>query len=137
VKYIRPCPICNTELRFPLDMGTLIITCPNCSHSFRMDPDDPKTYQTGTFDLSPSKKQTKFPIPLLSSLHSYLVSKKDIHFLIPLLLFLLLLLNLIKIFNTPVAVEEEKPERQEYFEESPEAPPVPTPEKEKEPSIEI
>lgn len=51
MKYIQNCEICRTELRFPLDRGILLIKCPSCNHTFKMDPDDPKTFRYGRFDI--------------------------------------------------------------------------------------
>ncbi|MBP7284225.1 MAG: hypothetical protein KBA66_21750 [Leptospiraceae bacterium] len=107
------------ELRFPLDMGILIITCPNCKTSFRMDPDDPKTYHSGTFDLSHSEKKTLFPHFLTRPIKGYLSSKKDIQFIIPIFLFLILILNLIKIFTTVDTFQKNGTgeEKQEFLKE--------------------
>ncbi len=103
------------ELRFPLDMGILIITCPNCSHSFRMDPDDPRTYQSGSFDLSPPKKPASIKVPFINSISTYLRSTKDIKFLIPIFLFLVLLLNILKIYNSAPERGDTEKEIQEFF----------------------
>jgi hypothetical protein len=126
------------ELRFPLDMGVLIITCPNCKTSFRMDPDDPNTYRIGTFDLTPTKKKFPIKLPFITSLTEYIYSSKDIRFLIPLFLFLMLLLNLIKIFQASEEIPKENPEKekQEFFQETePENPANPP--RENNPSLEI
>lgn len=120
-------------------MGILIITCPNCSTSFRMDPDDPKTYLSGNFDLTPHKNPPRYKIPFLDSLSSYFRSHKDIRFLIPLFLFLILLLNIIKIYNTPTEPSKEEKESEEFFQD-PETDPTPKPETRppgSEPSVEI
>lgn len=125
------------ELRFPLDMGVLIITCPNCKHSFKMDPDDPRTYQSGSFDLSPPKKRISFRFPFVETVARYLHSTKDIRFLIPIFLLLILLLNLVKIFNmsNEEKIDTPEKEKQEFFHE--EEPQIPTPDKYREPSLEI
>lgn len=61
MQYIRSCPSCNSELRFPIDRGTLIVKCPNCNYSFKVDPDNPETFHLGRFDYSlPSSKKNLF-----------------------------------------------------------------------------
>ncbi len=65
-----------------------------------MDPDDPRTYQSGSFDLSSSRKQASSRIPFFDRISAYLNSNKDIRFIIPILLFLILLLNVLKIYYT-------------------------------------
>jgi hypothetical protein len=125
------------ELRFPLDMGILIITCPNCSHSFRMDPDDPRTYQSGSFDLSPPKKTT-LRVPFVNSISTYLQSSKDIKFLIPIFLLLVLLLNILKIYNTAPEKGDTEKEIQEFYPDPDQD--IPAPENKRiidKPSVEI
>ena len=101
-------------------MGILIITCPNCGYSFRMDPDDPKTYQSGVFDLTPPKSTFTKSVPFVDQISFYLKSNKDIRFIIPIFLFLVLLLNILKIYqNVP---EIENPDK-EIKELSPETTP--------------
>ncbi len=56
MKYIRSCENCSKEVRFPLDKGTLLVKCPYCSFTFRVDPDDPSLYQSGRFDVTNSTK---------------------------------------------------------------------------------
>lgn len=56
MKYIRSCENCSKEVRFPLDKGILLVRCPYCSFTFRVDPDDPSIYQTGRFDIIDSTK---------------------------------------------------------------------------------
>ncbi|MEM7183508.1 MAG: hypothetical protein AAF518_21550 [Spirochaetota bacterium] len=55
MRYIYPCPQCNTELRFPLDRGTLVIKCPTCSHTFIVDPDNTELFEKGRFEF-PGKR---------------------------------------------------------------------------------
>jgi|GEM_PF-2418081 hypothetical protein len=102
------------ELRFPIDMGILIITCPNCTSSFRMDPDDPRTYQSGSFDLTPPKKPLATSVPFLNQISNYLKSNKDIKFLIPIFLLLVLLLNIVKIYNSAEELENTEKEKKEF-----------------------
>jgi len=127
------------ELRFPLDMGILIITCPNCKTSFKMDPDDPRTFLNGKFDLTPSPQNTRFDFLFLNRFKNYLNSAKDIKFLIPIFLFLILLLNLLKIFNSNENVQVEiLPKDNQEFEKDiePEDKAIPEPNPEK-PTLEI
>lgn len=51
MKYIRSCEHCFREIRFPIDKGTLFVTCPYCNNSFKVNPDDPSLYSTGRFDV--------------------------------------------------------------------------------------
>jgi DNA-directed RNA polymerase subunit RPC12/RpoP len=51
MKYIRSCENCYREIRFPIDKGTLFVTCPYCNSSFKVNPDDPILYSKGRFDL--------------------------------------------------------------------------------------
>lgn len=94
MKYIRSCPNCRTDLRFPLDMGILIVTCPNCGFSFKVDPDDPLTYKEGTFDLK-TKKEPRLVLPNLSEIFkNYKFNIKQVIFFF---LVFLLVLNVFKI----------------------------------------
>jgi hypothetical protein len=56
MKLIRPCPNCKIDLRFPIDFGTVKITCPNCKNSFLANPDNPELYKESKFDLKKDKK---------------------------------------------------------------------------------
>ncbi len=56
MKLIRPCPNCKIELRFPIDKGTVKITCPNCKHEFLANPDNPELYLESKFDFKNSKQ---------------------------------------------------------------------------------
>lgn len=106
-----------------------------------MDPDDPRTYQSGKFDLTPTNKKTSYPILFSNWLSSLRDAKKDIRFIIPIALVLLLILHILKIYNTPVTVEEPGADKPQYFEE-PEEPTKPEspnaePSKDAGPTIEI
>ena len=72
-----------------------------------MDPDDPRTFLNGKFDLTTPTKNTRFDFLFLNRFKNYLNSAKDIKFLIPIFLFLILLLNLLKIFNSNENVQVE------------------------------
>ena len=56
MKYIRSCENCYREIRFPIDKGTLFVTCPYCNNSFKVNPDDPILYSKGRFDLVKSNQ---------------------------------------------------------------------------------
>lgn len=59
--FIVPCPGCSSELRVPLDRGRLHVRCPVCDEEFYFDPDDPQSFQSGSFDL---KHQKESPVSL-------------------------------------------------------------------------
>lgn len=82
-----------------------------------MDPDDPRTYLTGSFDLSPVPKTPRVPIPFFDKINSYLRSNKDIKFLIPIFLFLILILNLLKLFNSAESAVKENLDKEKLFQE--------------------
>jgi hypothetical protein len=48
---IKVCPSCKTKLRFPIDKGTIRVTCA-CGYSFIANPDDTGIYHDASFDLS-------------------------------------------------------------------------------------
>ena len=48
---IKTCPTCKTRLRFPIDKGTIKVTC-NCGYSFIANPDNTDIYKDASFDLS-------------------------------------------------------------------------------------
>lgn len=52
---IKKCPSCERSLRFPIDRGTIKVSC-TCGNTFTADPDDPRLYDDATFDLSYDKK---------------------------------------------------------------------------------
>jgi hypothetical protein len=56
---IKPCPVCGTRVRFPIDRGVVQVTC-RCGYTFRADPDDPALYRNGRFDLKEKKKPSSF-----------------------------------------------------------------------------
>ncbi|MCC6275376.1 MAG: hypothetical protein IT569_05940 [Leptospiraceae bacterium] len=111
--YIRSCPSCDSELRFPIDKGTLIIKCPSCNNSFKIDPDDPSTYNLGRFDYSlpPSRKNLfrtfaerlsdilYLPVYLLKNNSS--ISGAGIKKAIPFILVSFVLLNLYQLCSQP------------------------------------
>lgn len=95
MKYIRPCENCFREVRFPLDKGILLVKCPYCGHSYRVDPDDPSLYRKGRFDLSIEKS------PNISKPFFGFEQKPNFNLqkFIVFTLFLLLFLNLYKAFS--------------------------------------
>jgi hypothetical protein len=122
MKYIRSCENCYREIRFPIDKGTLFITCPYCHHTFKINPDDPQMYRSGRFDLNRSipNQETQYPEEFFFNQHhkgdnSPKVDKKKlIKTTIVLTLFFLLFSHVYKIANTP------------DFKEHPHNPKVPT-----------
>ncbi len=91
MNYIRPCPSCKSELRFPIDRGTLRVTCPVCSEIFLVDPEDTEMYRKGSFDLKPLKANSKpFEFP------DFFRKENRIRILIPVILVFLLFLNINK-----------------------------------------
>lgn len=107
MKYIRSCDSCYREIRFPLDKGILFITCPYCKYTFQINPDDPKTYLTGRFDITQKinsrseypeefffHQQTQAPISSIST-------QKILKITILSVLFFLLFSHIYKIANTP------------------------------------
>ena len=113
MQYIRSCPSCNSELRFPIDKGTLIVKCPNCNYSFKVDPNDPGTFRMGRFDysLSSSKKNIlKKTIEKISDvlyLPVFFIGTKlglpeiGVKKIIPILLFLFIFLNFYHLCSKP------------------------------------
>jgi DNA-directed RNA polymerase subunit RPC12/RpoP len=91
MKYIRACLNCGKDMRFPLDRGILLIKCPHCNESFKMDPDDPFTYKNGRFELVNIKTAYKpnFTRPIYSNIlnnfSNPLILKKIIVFILVLL----------------------------------------------------
>ncbi len=102
-----------------------------------MDPDDPKTYHSGTFDLSHSPKNSP-RLSIFGYIREYLSSQKDVKFLIPIVLFLILGLNLIKIYSTTGTEIKNKEEKKDFL-EGQELPPPPHEENKEipKPSVEI
>ncbi|MBE7411755.1 MAG: zinc-ribbon domain-containing protein [Leptospiraceae bacterium] len=115
MNYIRSCPSCDSELRFPIDKGTLTIKCPRCNHSFTIDPDDPLTYHLGRFEYSlPNSKKNSLKdfkekvldilyLPIYLLKNNFQFSKINIKKVIPTLLFVFVFLNIYQIcsINTP------------------------------------
>lgn len=93
MRYIKRCENCLHEVRFPLDKGVLLVTCPYCKHTFKVDPDDIRTYADGRFDLTPI--HSNFSTTHLVSTYKNEVIKKVVLFF----LFSLLFLNLFKSFG--------------------------------------
>lgn len=60
---IKICPSCKTKLRFPIDKGTIKITCV-CGQNFIINPDDTNIYKDASFDLSHSTCLLKKMSPL-------------------------------------------------------------------------
>lgn len=50
MRYILPCPRCQTELRIPIDLGKLTVRCPRCYESFLFDPDNAGKHGDGYFE---------------------------------------------------------------------------------------
>ncbi|MCB1189563.1 MAG: hypothetical protein H7A23_21595 [Leptospiraceae bacterium] len=111
MKYIQPCTKCGSELRFPIDRGVLIIRCPNCQNSIKVDPNEPSTYLTGRFDLKIKlNKEKRFKevvdtffdllyIPIdIGKTYFPIFNPKDVTLkqIIPYILILLLFLNVHK-----------------------------------------
>lgn len=109
MQYIRSCPSCSSELRFPIDRGTLIVKCPNCNHSFNFDPDDPSTFKYGRFDYSlpPSLKsgfkntiekiQDIFYLPIYLIKNNFKFPEFGIKKIIPVILIVFIFLNFYRI----------------------------------------
>lgn len=143
LKYIQPCIKCGSELRFPLDRGVLIVKCPKCSHSFKVDPNNPSIYYSGKFDYQIHKNNKKKFNDVLNTFFDYLYIPVDIaKFLylkftsenltlqkaIPILLLFLLLLNIQKCVKEIKKIQEktlpkppmenkEKDDKQDWYEE--------------------
>ena len=99
MNYIRSCIQCNAELRFPIDKGVIQVRCPACGTFFIVNPDDPKLYQTGKFDidtvLATQHKKSDIDYPEYNSYFKQLLrklkqDKTGQDFLIKLLLFSML-----------------------------------------------
>ena len=109
MKYIRSCEHCFREIRFPIDKGTLFVTCPYCNNSFKVNPDDPSLYSTGRFDvLKINQNQPEeffFGRNFNSPIKSSEKSKSIIKLVIIFFLFSLLFFHFNKISNTPNAFE--------------------------------
>lgn len=123
MKYIRSCENCYREIRFPIDKGTLFITCPYCQYNFKINPDDPQMYKSGRFDLnkrSSSNQENRYPEEFFfnqypkSDNSSEIDKKKLIKTTIVLTLFFLLFSHIYKIANT------------QDFKELPQNPKIPT-----------
>ncbi|MCB1159023.1 MAG: hypothetical protein KDK45_16100 [Leptospiraceae bacterium] len=119
MKFIRPCPECGTELRFPLDRGILIIKCPTCSYQFIIDPDNPETFNKGRFDF-PQKQNSEGYINKTQNLRKdfkfgfkdyFQQFRFDIKQFIVLLLFLFIALHGLKMFGF---FEKFNPDRKEF-----------------------
>lgn len=50
MRYILPCPRCQTELRIPIDLGKLTVRCPRCYESFLFDPTTAGKHGIGYFE---------------------------------------------------------------------------------------
>jgi len=66
---IKTCPTCKTRLRFPIDKGTIKVTC-NCGYSFVANPDNTDIYKDASFDLSHTTGTLKKMTPLKSAIDS-------------------------------------------------------------------
>jgi len=60
---IKICPSCKLKLRFPIDKGTIKVSC-SCGHSFIANPDSTDIYQEAVFDLSHTTCGLKKMVPL-------------------------------------------------------------------------
>ncbi|MCB1194605.1 hypothetical protein KDK77_00325 [bacterium] len=38
MKIVRSCPVCRRKMRFPVNRGKIMITCPHCGNQFIFDP---------------------------------------------------------------------------------------------------
>lgn len=94
MRYIKRCENCLHEVRFPLDKGVLLVTCPYCKYTFKVDPDDISTYIGGRFDLTPIHISQN-----LSSKYTPSLKTETIRTVIVFFLFFLLFLNLFKAFG--------------------------------------
>lgn len=63
MNYIRPCPSCNVDLRFPLDRGILTVKCPNCNFRFEIDPDSSELFQIGHIEKNSTFPLSSFRFP--------------------------------------------------------------------------
>ncbi len=109
MRYIKRCENCFREVRFPLDKGVLLVTCPYCKYVFKVNPDDILTYSEGRFDLTPAPSTTH-----LYSKFYYPFQKESIQKVIVILLFSLLFLNLFKSFGGFSNQTNHKQHQQEY-----------------------
>ncbi|HNW27597.1 MAG TPA: hypothetical protein PKN50_03890 [Spirochaetota bacterium] len=66
---IKTCPTCKTRLRFPIDKGTIKVTC-NCGYSFIANPDNTDIYKDASFDLSHTTGTLKKMTPLRNAINS-------------------------------------------------------------------
>lgn len=78
MKYIKNCPECGKQLRFPLDRGRIRIHC-RCGYSSIVDPDDTTLYSDGKFDLSDDGGSRKKTSRSILSLKSKLDKKRIIN----------------------------------------------------------
>jgi hypothetical protein len=105
MKYIRSCENCYREIRFPIDKGTLFVTCPYCNSSFKVNPDDPILYSKGRFDLvkinQNQPEEFFFGRNFDSPFKQTEKSKSIIKLVIIFCLFSLLFFHFNKISNTP------------------------------------
>lgn len=126
--YIRPCSNCKTELRFPLNKGTLLISCPSCKTQFKINPDDPETFRYGKFEYSLGPVKTArfrtildavsdllfIPIDLFHSITRYRFKSSNSGFsvmkIIPFILFTFLFLNLYRLCLNPSPEDAKKKE---------------------------
>ncbi|MBN2157977.1 MAG: hypothetical protein JW807_01185 [Spirochaetes bacterium] len=53
---VKTCPSCKTKIRFPIDKGTIRVTC-SCGYSFIANPDNTDIYKNASFDLRNTKHQ--------------------------------------------------------------------------------
>ena len=73
---IKPCPNCGAKLRFPINSGTVKVTC-KCGYSFIANPDNPRLYSDAVFDLwydskpKPKASQTSIISRVIERLYSY------------------------------------------------------------------
>ena len=102
MRYIYPCPQCNTELRFPLDRGTLVLKCPTCSHTFVVDPDNTELFEKGRFEF-PGKRTFHEPSasanPQKTLSFGQRLAEVDMKRVITILLFSILFLYIVKNYS--------------------------------------
>ena len=113
MKYIRSCENCYKEIRFPIDKGTLFVTCPHCNYTSKINPDDPNLYKFGRFDIT--KPSIRYPEEVFFNSDkynrdrgSYPDQKKALlKRLIVILLFGLLFSHVYKMFHSETMIHQE------------------------------
>lgn len=68
---VKVCRVCGKKIRFPLDRGTIRVSC-DCGYSFLADPDDRALYIDATIDLTPGPTE---PRPSLREITGILIQR--------------------------------------------------------------